>query len=83
MNPIELSVVFLDGSEKSVSCIAADLVAFESKFDISVARLEKDVRITHLFFLAWHALHRTGETKDDFEKWVNSVAAVQDLEVKK
>lgn len=83
MNPIDLRVSFLDGTEESVSCIAADLVAFEAKFDLSVARLESDVRITHLFFLAWHALKRTGKTSDEFEKWVESVSLVNEADSKK
>lgn len=83
MNPIDLKVTFLDGTEKTVSCIAADLVAFEAKFDLSVARLESDVRITHLFFLAWHASKRTGETTDEFDKWVESVSVVNEASAKK
>lgn len=83
MNPIELEVLFLDGSSKQVSAIAADLVAFETKFDLSITTLEKDVRITHMFFLAWTALKRQGQTKDTFEKWVETVSAVQSFEPKK
>lgn len=83
MNPIELEIAFLDGTTKQVSAIAADLVAFETKFDVSITTLEKDVRITHMFFLAWTALKRQGETKDDFEKWVESVSSVMSIEPKK
>lgn len=83
MNPIDLHITFIDGTEKDVSAVAADLIAFEAKFDMSVARLEKDVRLTHMFFLAWHVLKRTGETKDDFEKWVELVASVGEAEQKK
>ena len=83
MNPIDLKVSFIDGADEAVSCIAADLIAFESKFDISVARLETDVRITHLFFLAWHALKRTGKTTEEFEKWAESVSAVNEAGSKK
>jgi hypothetical protein len=43
---------------------------------MSVARLEKDVRLTHLFFLAWHALKRQDKTKEDFEKWTEIVSLV-------
>ena len=70
MNPFDLRVIFIDGSEKVVTAIAADLVAFETKFDLSVARLQSEVRLTHLFFIAWHVLKRTGDTKDEFEKWI-------------
>lgn len=83
MNPIELTVSFLDETEKTVMCVASDFVAFEMKFDLSVARLEKEVRMTHLFFLAWHALKRTGDTKDEFDKWIESVSGVQTGSAKK
>lgn len=72
-----LLISFLDGSSREVSGIAADLVAFEAHFDLSVSRLNQDVKITHLLWLAWHVLHRTGETKDTFDKWVESVSTVE------
>ncbi len=83
MNPIELTISFLDETEKTVTCIASDFVAFETKFDLSVARLDKDIRMTHLFFMAWHALKRSGDTKDEFEKWIDSVSAVTMGDAKK
>jgi hypothetical protein len=84
MNPIDLRVIFIDGSEEVVTALAADLIAFESKFDMSVAKLEKDVRLTHLFFLAWHVLKRKGKTTEEFEKWAESVSLVTgEAEVKK
>jgi hypothetical protein len=72
-----LLVTFLDGSSCEVSGIAADLVAFEAQFDISVSSLSNDVKITHLLWLAWHVQKRTAETKDSFEKWVENVATVE------
>lgn len=76
MNPINLRVEFLDGSSADCSAIAADLIAFETKFDLSVAKLEAELRLTHLFFLAWHVQKRTAQTKDDFEKWIETVSIV-------
>ena len=76
MNPIDLRVLSIDGSEDVVTALAVDLIAFEAKFDMSVARLEKDVRLTHLFFLAWHSLKRQGKTTDEFEKWAESISLV-------
>jgi hypothetical protein len=76
MNPIDLRILFLDGSEEVVTALAVDLIGFEAKFDMSVARLEKDVRLTHLFFLAWHVLKRQGKTTDEFEKWAELVSLV-------
>jgi hypothetical protein len=83
MNPINLQVTYIDETTAECSAIAADLIAFEARFDLSVARLEKEVRLTHMFFLAWHALKRTGKTTEEFEKWVESVAMVSEGSVKK
>ena len=72
-----LLVTFPDGTSSEVSGIAADLVAFEAQFDISVSRLNADMKITHLLWLGWHVLKRTGETKHTFDKWVESVEGVE------
>lgn len=82
MNPIDLTVVYLDGSEETVSAVAADLIAFESHFDLSIARLEKELRLTHLVFMAWHVLKRTGKTKEEFEPWTSKVSGVSQAEGK-
>ena len=47
-----LLVTFLDGTNREVSGIAADLVAFEAHFDLSVARLNADMKITHLLSIS-------------------------------
>jgi hypothetical protein len=72
-----LLVTFLDGSDTTVSGIAADLVAFEAQFDLSVSALGQNVKITHLLWLAWHVEKRVGNTKDSFEKWVETVSTVE------
>ena len=83
MNPINLQVTYIDETTVECSAIAADLIAFEARFDLSVARLGDDVRLTHMFFLAWHALKRTGQTPHDCEKWVESVSMVSEASTKK
>jgi len=60
----------------TVTGIAADIVAFESKFDMSMSKLQKDVKLTHLMFLAYAVEKRTGATTDEFEKWLESVEIV-------
>jgi hypothetical protein len=82
MNPINLQVDFIDGSTEQVVAIAADLIAFEAHFDLSVARLQSEIRLTHLFFLAWSVLKRTGKTQEEFMKWVESVALVSEASPK-
>lgn len=83
MNPISLLIEFLDGSEEEITAGAADLIAFETKFDLSVARLQKEIRLTHLFFIAWHVLKRTNKTSEEFEKWAESVSMVKEASGKK
>jgi hypothetical protein len=83
MNPINLRILYLDGNEKEVKAVAADLIAFESRFDLSVARLAQEVRLTHMFYIAWHVEHRTKSTDLDFEQWTETVELVAEGEVKK
>lgn len=83
MNPINLRILFTNGSEEVVTALAVDLMAFEAKFDLSVQVLGKDVRLTHLFFLAWHASKRSGKTSDEFEKWAEDISLVTGEEVVK
>jgi hypothetical protein len=74
---INLEITFADGTKKAVNAIAADLVAFESKFDLSIARLEQNVKLTHLLFLAWHCEFRTKATQLEFEAWLDIVESIQ------
>lgn len=70
-----LLIKFLDGTEKTVSVRAADVVAFEQHFDLSMATLEKNMKLTHMFFMAWSAVGRDGEKKT-FDDWINLVDMV-------
>lgn len=73
---INLRVSFLDGNTKEVTCGASDLVKFEDKFNISVSRIQEEVRITHLLFLAWASETRTKATALDFDAWTETVETV-------
>jgi len=78
-----LQIAYSDGTTKDVIGKAVDIVAFESKFDISMASLQTDVKLTHLMYLAWHAEHRTGGTADEFEAWLDKVDMVSAVDPKK
>lgn len=80
---INLQTTFTDGSTKSITAIAADLVAFEREFDLSIARLETNVKLTHLFYLAWHSEKRTKATALEFDAWLETVEGISDTDVKK
>jgi hypothetical protein len=53
------------------------LLPLKQSIDLSVTRLNQDMKITHLLWLGWHVLKRTGETKDVFAKWVETVDGVE------
>ena len=77
MNPIALDITFADGTTKKVVAVAADLIAFETHFDKSVATLQTDYRLTYLVFIAWNALKRHGDVKSEFDDFVNTVLNIE------
>ena len=64
------------GETKEVTCLASDMVKFESQFNLSIANLEKDLKITHLLFLAWASETRTKATAKPFDEWVDEVVSI-------
>lgn len=61
-----------DGSTADVVVSAVDLVAFEEKFDRSVARFQDEFRLTDMYWLAWHSLRRFNKSLPEFDKWLES-----------
>jgi len=80
---INLQTTFDDGTEKVITAGAADLVAFEREFDLSVAKLQNEVKLTHLLYIAWHSESRNKSTTLEFEAWTNSIASIQASDSKK
>jgi len=74
---IFLRIVFGDGTDKQVVAGAAEIVAWESRFDKSVATLTKSFRVTDLLFLAWHFEKRTNATELSFDDWLPLVDLVE------
>jgi hypothetical protein len=82
---LTLRIEFSDGTHKDVLVSAADMVAFEDKFNVSIARLD-DPRMGWLLFLAWHSEKRKKQTDKAFEEWlelVESIGATEDPKVQK
>lgn len=73
---LNLDIKLNDGTSAEVTCVASDFVAWEGKFDLSVARFNQDMKLTHLLFLGWHSLKRTKQIDLDFDAWVDTVEAV-------
>jgi hypothetical protein len=72
---ITLRITFLDGTSRDVLVSAADMVAFENKYDISIARLD-EARIGWLLFLAWHSEKRRKATDKSYEVWIDDVETI-------
>ena len=72
---ITLQITFLDGTIHDVLVSAADMVAFEDKFNLSIAKLD-EARISWLLFLAWHSEKRRKETDKTYEEWIDLVETV-------
>jgi hypothetical protein len=78
---INLRLTYENKEPKEIVCSASDLVAFEEKYNRSVAKLEAEFRLTDLFFLAWHSETRTNATKKDFNAWLETVEVVEASDV--
>lgn len=52
-----------------ISSEIVDLIAFEQEFDVSIAVLSDAPKLSHLTWLAWHAMQRTGRTQLGFMEW--------------
>jgi hypothetical protein len=68
------------GEPKEIACLAADMVKFESKFDLSIANLGSELKVTHLLFLAWASESRTKSTTKSFDEWVDEVEGISAAE---
>jgi hypothetical protein len=73
---ITLRVTFLDGTTKEVICSASDLVKFENHFNISVSKIENDLKISYLLFLVHASEVRNKATTLDFDSWLDLVESV-------
>lgn len=73
---INLRVEYTDGNKVEVQCGAKDLVAFEDKYQRSVARLEHEMKLTDLLFIAWHSLRRQSQTAKEFDAWLDDVESI-------
>lgn len=61
-----------DGSTADVVVSAVDLVAFEERYNRSVAKFQDEFRITDLYWLAWHSLRRFNKSMPEFDAWLET-----------
>lgn len=73
---LNLRIEYVTTGAKEITCTASDLVAFETKFNLSVTKLGEETKLSHLLFLAWNSEKRTKATQLDFEPWIETVVTV-------
>lgn len=72
-----LRIVDLDDKTRDIRVIAADLIAFELKFEVPASKIES---FHHMCWLAWKADSRAKTTTLDFDEWILQVDSVTDTE---
>jgi len=72
-----LEVTHKDGRVEACVADYPDLCAFEERFNRSVLRLNTELRLTDLGFLAWHSLKRQGRHGFEFAEWNLTVVQVR------
>ena len=82
---LNLQLQFTDkpNESKQVVCNPSDMIKLEAKFDISIASLEANLKVTHLLFLAWASETRTKATTEAFEEWVDTVDSISPADEQK
>jgi hypothetical protein len=73
---ISMSVTPKGGAPRVVTAEPVDMVAFERTFSKSIAKLQDEVFLTDLFWLAWHSEKRTGATGLEFDPWVETLETI-------
>jgi hypothetical protein len=73
---MNLAIEMQDGKTQEVTAGAADIVKFEEKFNISISKLENEMKLTHLFFLAYSALKRQKQTDLEFDAWLETIEGI-------
>lgn len=75
---IPLLVTFINGDKAEVDALFPDFIAFERERKKSVVRLDTEMQLTDLAWLAWHSEKRLTKTALKFEPdWVSTVQTVE------
>jgi hypothetical protein len=67
----------IDDASYEVTARFGDFVAFERTWNRSVAKLESEMRLTDIAWLAWQVSKRVGKTADAFDPtWIQTIDEV-------
>jgi hypothetical protein len=74
---LSMTVKPIEGEPYDVTARFGDFVAFERTWNRSVAKLESEMRLTDIAWLAWQVSKRIGKTTEPFDPtWIQSIDEV-------
>ena len=65
-----------DGKKRLAIIQFADFVKFEETHNISMAKVEAEMKVRDLAWLAWHSEKRNKVTALDFDAWLETVEQI-------
>ena len=66
---LPMTVVYEGGTRKLVIAQFSDFIAFENVHNKSVAKMDTELRLSDLAWIAWHTEKRNKQTVLEFDAW--------------
>lgn len=66
---LPMTVTYEGGTKKLVVAQFADFIAFENVHNKSVAKMDTELRLSDLAWIAWHTEKRNKQTALGFDDW--------------
>jgi hypothetical protein len=65
-----------DGTPRKSVAEFADFIKFEEVHNISMAKIEDNLKVRDLAWLGWHSEKRRGKTALSFDAWIETVESI-------
>ena len=74
---MKIALIVRTGTEqRKALCEFADFVKYEEVHNVSMARVEAEMKVRDLAWLAWHSEKRNKVTALDFDAWLETVEQI-------
>ena len=73
---LPMTVTGTDGKDRSSVAEFVDFCKFEEHHNISMAKIENDLKARDLAWLAWHSEKRRNQTALNFDEWCSTVEGI-------
>jgi len=64
------------GEQRTAVAEFVDFVKYEEHHNISMSKVEQDIKVRDLAWLAWHSEKRRNKTALDFNAWLEQVSNI-------